>query len=230
MARPATNHAARKAAIVEAALDCFTRFGYDGATNKIIAEAAGMKSAGIIYHYFPSKEDLFQACLEHVSAFDTMRDTVTANQDDPPDVFLRKVGQAYLTLMRDDQRLVRLFLLVFSSVHSHPELPPLALRRVVPAFIQPLLAYFQRQETLGALRSLPPISAGLQFFAPLVFRAIANHLPLSALPLPAISDDAYVENLVQTFLDGARLREDAKPPEGGDAHASHAPARDATST
>ena len=148
MARPATNHEACKAAIIEAALDCFTRYGYDGATNKLIAEAAGMKSAGIIYHYFPSKEDLFQACLEQVSAFDTMRDTVAANQDDPPDIFLRKVGQTYLAMMRADQRLVRLFLLVFSSVHSHPELPPLALRRVVPAFIQPLFAYLQGQVDL----------------------------------------------------------------------------------
>ena len=56
-----------------------------------------MKSAGIIYHYFPSKEDLFQACLERVSAFDTMRETLATNLDDPPDIFLRKVGRAYLT-------------------------------------------------------------------------------------------------------------------------------------
>ena len=182
MARPATNHEARKAAIIEAALDCFTRYGYDGATNKLIAEAAGMKSAGIIYHYFPSKEELFQACLERVSAFDTMRDTVAANLDDPPDLFLRKVGRTYLTMMREDQRLVRLFLLVISSVHSHPELPPLALRRVVPAFIQPLFAYLQGQVELGALRPLPPISAGLQFFGPLVIRAITNHLSPSACP------------------------------------------------
>jgi AcrR family transcriptional regulator len=215
MARPATNHEARKAAILDAALDCFTRYGYDGATNKLIAEAAGMKSAGIIYHYFPSKEDLFQACLERVSAFDTMRDTVAANLDDPPDQFLRKVGRTYLTMMREDQRLVRLFLLVFSSVHSHPELPPLALRRVVPAFIQPLFAYLQSQVELGVLRPLPPISAGLQFFGPLAIRAITNHLSPSALPVPQIDDKAFVDNLVQTFLDGARVRGDAMTPEGG---------------
>ena len=43
MARPATHHESRKAAIIEAALDCFATHGYDGATNKLIAEAAGMK-------------------------------------------------------------------------------------------------------------------------------------------------------------------------------------------
>jgi len=218
MARPATNHEARKAAIVDAALDCFTRYGYDGATNKLIAEAAGMKSAGIIYHYFPSKEDLFQSCLERVSAFDTMRETLATNLDDPPDIFLRKVGRAYLTMMREDQWLVKLFLLVFSSVHSHPELPPLALQRVVPAFIQPLLVYLQRQVDLDVLRPLPPVSVALQLFGPLVMRAITNYLSPTTLPVPQIEDDVFVDTLVQTFLYGARMRSDAMPQEGGHSH------------
>ena len=177
-----------------------------------------MKSAGIIYHYFPSKEDLFQACLERVSAFDTMRETLATNLDDPPDIFLRKVGRAYLTMMREDQRLVKLFLLVFSSVHSHPELPPLALQRVVPAFIQPLLAYLQRQVDLGVLRPLPPFSVALQLFGPLAMRAITNHLSPTTLPMPQIEDDVFVDTLVQTFLDGARMRGDAMPPKGGHSH------------
>jgi hypothetical protein len=147
-----------------------------------------------------------------------MRDTVAAHLDDPPDLFLRKVGGAYLAMMREDQRLVRLFLLVFSSVHSHPELPPLALRRVVPAFIQPLFAYLQSQVELGVLRPLPPISAGLQFFGPLAIRAIMNHLSPSALPVPQIDDGVFVDMLVQTFLDGARVRGDAMPPEGVHSH------------
>jgi AcrR family transcriptional regulator len=93
MPRPPTNHEARKAQIVEAALDCFARHGYEGATNKVIAEAAGMKSAALIYHYFPGKESLFQACLERVSAFDTMRSLLEEHQDDPPDVYLRRAGR-----------------------------------------------------------------------------------------------------------------------------------------
>lgn len=218
MARPATNHEARKAAIVEAALDCFTRYGYDGATNKLIAEAAGMKSAGIIYHYFPSKEDLFQACLERVTAFDTMHEVITANQDDPPEVFLRRVGRTYLGIMRDDQRLIRLVLMLFSAIQSHPELPPLALRRIAPAFILPLLSYLQRQVDLAVLRPLPPLSAAQQFFGPLAVRAIFGSLPDTFLPLPPLTDEAFVDNLVQTFLDGARVRGDAMPPEGGQFH------------
>jgi AcrR family transcriptional regulator len=218
MARPATNHEPRKAAIIEAALDSFTRYGYDGATNKLIARAAGMKSAGIIYHYFPSKEDLFQACMERVSAFDTMHEVITANLDDPPEVFLRRVGRTYLGIMRDDQRLIKLVLMLFSAIQSHPELPPLALRRVAPAFILPLLSYLQRQVELEVLCPLPPLSAAQQFFGPLAIRAIFGSLPDTFLPLPPLTDDVFVDTLVQTFLDGARLRGDAMTPEGGHSH------------
>lgn len=214
MARPATNHEARKAAILDAALDCFARHGYEGATNKVIAEAAGMKSAGIIYHYFPSKEDLFQACLDRVTAFDTMHDAVSAGQDEPPQVFLQRIARTYLEVMRSDHRLVKLVLMIFSAVQSHPELPLLALRRVIPAFILPLLTYFQRQVDLGVLQPLPPLSAALQFFAPLVMRAVTMQLLPTAIPLPQMSDQAFVDNLVQTFLDGVRVRGNAQPAGG----------------
>jgi AcrR family transcriptional regulator len=174
-----------------------------------------MKSAALIYHYFPSKEDLFQACLERVTAFDTMRDVITTSQDDPPEVFLRRVGRTYLGVMRVDQRLIKLVLMLFSAIQSHPELPPLALRRIAPAFILPLLAYLQRQVEMGVLRPVPPLSAAQQFFGPLAIRAILGSLPETFLPLPPLSDEAFVDNLVQTFLDGARRREDAATPEGG---------------
>lgn len=217
MPRPATNHDARKAQIVEAALDCFARYGYEGATNKVIADAAGMKSAALIYHYFPSKESLFQACLERVSAFDTMRALLEEHQDDPPDVYLRRAGRAYLALMRDDERLARLALMVFSAIQSHPELPPLALRRIIPALLLPLATYLQRQADVGTLRPLPILSTVMQFFSPLVFRAVTNHLPPGVWPLPIASDEDYIENLVRIFLDGVR-RDAAIPPEGGHSH------------
>ena len=218
MPRPATNHESRKEQILEAALDCFAKYGYEGATNKVIAEAAGMKSAALIYHYFPGKEALFQACLERVSAFETMRALLEEHQDDPPNVYLRRVGRAYLALMREDERLAKLALMVFSAIQSHPELPPLVLRRVIPALFLPLATYLQRQADAGALRPLPTLSTLMQFFSPLVFRAVTNHLPPGVWPVPVESDEAYIENLVRIFLDGARRRDGAIPPEGSHSH------------
>ena len=44
--------------ITKAALDVFSEFGYHGATMKKITQATGL-SYGLVYHYFPSKADIF---------------------------------------------------------------------------------------------------------------------------------------------------------------------------
>ena len=51
-------------AILEAAARVFTRRGYVAATTNRIAEEAGV-SVGSLYEYFPSKESLLAALLEH---------------------------------------------------------------------------------------------------------------------------------------------------------------------
>ena len=48
--------------IIAAARECFARGGYGNATNKIIAQAAGV-TASAIYNYFPAKKDIFLAIV-----------------------------------------------------------------------------------------------------------------------------------------------------------------------
>jgi AcrR family transcriptional regulator len=48
--------------ILEAALSCFARHGYDKTSTSAIAKAAGV-SQGIIFHYFGTKEGLFSAIV-----------------------------------------------------------------------------------------------------------------------------------------------------------------------
>ena len=49
-----------RARIIDAARDCFGRYGYDRTTNQLIARKAGITS-GAIYHYFESKQELFES-------------------------------------------------------------------------------------------------------------------------------------------------------------------------
>jgi len=49
------------------ARQAFARVGYGATTNKMIAEAAGI-TAGAIYHYYPSKADLYAAVYGEVQA------------------------------------------------------------------------------------------------------------------------------------------------------------------
>lgn len=75
VARPASRHYRRaqrdrgaetRAQLIEAALDVFGRLGFEGATTREIAKAAGANLAAIVYH-FGSKEALYIAVAEHVA-------------------------------------------------------------------------------------------------------------------------------------------------------------------
>jgi AcrR family transcriptional regulator len=57
--------AKRRAQLVEAAIKLFSRVGYHPATVKEIANAAGV-SAGLLYQYASSKQDLLFLCLLHI--------------------------------------------------------------------------------------------------------------------------------------------------------------------
>jgi AcrR family transcriptional regulator len=203
MGRPATQHEARKAAIVSAALECFARYGYEGASNKIIAQAAGLRSAALIYHYFPSKESLFQACMESITAIDRMQQTLEGNHDDPPQVYLPRVALTYLAALKEE-RIAILIPMVFSASQSHPELLPIVFGRVHKAVIVPMMGYLQHQMDVGTLRRVAPIVAAQQFFGPVVLRAMLRILS-AGMSLQVPPDEEFVASLVHTYLEGMRL-------------------------
>jgi len=51
------------AKITGAALEVFAEYGYHGTTMKQIARVTGL-SYGLVYHYFPSKEEIFRHLLD----------------------------------------------------------------------------------------------------------------------------------------------------------------------
>jgi AcrR family transcriptional regulator len=57
---------ARRSSILQAGLRVFGRRPYDEASVEEVALEAGV-SAGLLYHYFPSKHNLFTAAYEHLS-------------------------------------------------------------------------------------------------------------------------------------------------------------------
>jgi AcrR family transcriptional regulator len=57
----------RRRQLLEAGAHVFTEHSYDDASMAEVARAAGI-SKGLLYHYFPSKRDLFVATLEAAAA------------------------------------------------------------------------------------------------------------------------------------------------------------------
>lgn len=76
---PATD---RRAAVVDAALAVFSTRSYRGATTAEIARAAGVTEP-ILYRHFPSKRDLFLACLDE--AWERLREAVEREIEREPD-------------------------------------------------------------------------------------------------------------------------------------------------
>src|SRR3954454_781316 len=85
----------RRSAILDAALEVFSRRGYNGASIDEIATAAGISKA-LIYEHFPSKRDLHVSLLErHVQEI-FIRLAQTADTKDPGEVRLRNGVNAFL--------------------------------------------------------------------------------------------------------------------------------------
>jgi AcrR family transcriptional regulator len=85
----------RRAAILDAALEIFSRHGYNGASIDEIATAAGISKA-LIYEHFPSKKDLHVSLLERHVQDIFLRLAETADTKDPGEVRLRNGVNAFL--------------------------------------------------------------------------------------------------------------------------------------
>jgi len=57
---------ATRARLLESAMTCLAELGWSGATVAVIARHAGV-SRGATQHYFPTREDLVTAALEHMA-------------------------------------------------------------------------------------------------------------------------------------------------------------------
>jgi AcrR family transcriptional regulator len=57
---------ATRSRLLESAVTCLAELGWSGATVSVVAARAGV-SRGATQHYFPTREDLFTAALEHMA-------------------------------------------------------------------------------------------------------------------------------------------------------------------
>jgi TetR/AcrR family transcriptional repressor of mexJK operon len=204
MARPATNHEARKAEIVAAAIRSFATYGYEGTSNKTIAQAGGFKSPALIYHYFlGGKPELFQACLEEFQPLKTFQHSMEGDFDAPLDVYLRKLALNYLEMVQDET-VGRVIRIILTEAPRFPELAEIIPRRMFPVMVQPTLVYLSKYVANGQLQVKQPVALAMQFFGPLFARTILRMVGVTdrVLPVPFPNDEEFVESMVETFLHG----------------------------
>jgi AcrR family transcriptional regulator len=59
--------AATRGALLDATIECLVEYGYHGVTTSRVADRAGV-SRGAQVHYFPAKNDLVMAAVQHLAA------------------------------------------------------------------------------------------------------------------------------------------------------------------
>jgi AcrR family transcriptional regulator len=98
----------RRAQLLALGLAMFSERSYDEVSIDDLARAAGV-SKGLLYHYFPTKRDLYVAALEEAAR--RLVDAITTDQSGTPEEqlrrglstyldFVERHGQAYVALMR----------------------------------------------------------------------------------------------------------------------------------
>ena len=99
----------------------FASEGFDATTNKKLAESAGITTAAI-YHYFPSKTDIYVAVFTDVQQMvcDTIENSVSNDRDVTQNISVMIDALAALTVR--EPAVVSFVLSVSSEAHRHPEL------------------------------------------------------------------------------------------------------------
>jgi len=145
-------HEARRLQIIDAALTCFARDGYDRATTAAICREAGIGS-GTFFHYFPTKLAVLLAMLELGTAEEQEWFAAQAGRDDA-----RGVLDDYVAHTAEEMADVRVAGLVraVGAVMSEPEVTG-ALELDTAAIRAGLLPWVRAAMEAGDVRAdLPP--------------------------------------------------------------------------
>ena len=111
------DHDERRRRIADAVLAVLARGGVEEATVRHVAAEAGV-SAGMVQHYFASKDDLMRAALGRASAGVQER---LGDPGDGPRALLRALFEQVLPLDEQRGREGRVFLSVLAYAAVHPE-------------------------------------------------------------------------------------------------------------
>src|SRR5512142_1037589 len=105
--------------IIQAALECFSRAGYDATGVAEICTTAGV-SKGAFYHHFPSKEAVFIALLNQwLDGLDARFAETRADAQGVPEV-LRAMARSARTVFTDAKGQLPLYLEFWTQASREP--------------------------------------------------------------------------------------------------------------
>jgi TetR/AcrR family transcriptional regulator, fatty acid metabolism regulator protein len=187
--------------IIDAALNVFRERGYANARMADIARRAGV-SYGLVYHYFGSKEVLFEMIVESWwSALYAMMEKEIASGDDIRDKLVNII-EFFLSTYGQKPNLMSIFVseVCRSSVYHTEE----GLSKFLKFFSLCEQIMVQGQESGFLLKDIPPHHLTYIFYG--AIETFISVMVLGKEPLTKKRHERATSSILQVFIDGARAR------------------------
>lgn len=150
MARPQSpDYDKRRAAIVTAAARLYARSGFDGTSIAELAKAGGF-SKSLVYHYFPSKEDILDVVMEeHLDAL--VEEAEMASRAGGADAQLRALARGFLRRYVGAEDRHKVLLNEFDKLAPERRAAVVAKQRRIIATVEGLIATLKPERATEAL-------------------------------------------------------------------------------
>lgn len=188
----------RRQQIIDGALTAFSAKGFDGASNKDIAEAAKIGSPGLIYHYFKDKVDLLnQVILERMPLIRII-ESAEEMMDLPPEPALSELMKRLLEASNEWPTIAIARIVIAESLrnkrvaHIVSDLGPGRGLRI-------LATYLERQMNAGRLRRMNPHIAARMLVGPVILYVISRYI-FDQEEVKVISLEEMTQQSVDNFL------------------------------
>jgi len=193
----------RRQQILKAAMELFSRKGFQGTTTRQIAERAQLNEA-IIFRHFSRKEDVYWAVIEEKCADGggrgELQDKLGANGNDRK-VFAA-IAEDILRRNREDSTLSRL--LLFSALERH-HLSRRFFRTYVARYYEALADHIRRRIREGSFRQVDPLLAARGFLGMVIYHFLIQEL-FGGGRYQKFEAEAVSNTLTDIWLEGMQAR------------------------
>lgn len=193
----------RRQQIIDGALHVFASKGFEKATNKDIAVAAGIGSPGLIYHYFKDKSDLFQQVVEQRLPLLQLLSHSEEILTKPPEDVLTIFGHAFLK-MADNPTSIALFKLILGEAIRQPHVADMVNTVGPSRSLGFLTRYLAQQMSAGVLKPMNPSAAARCFVGPLIAYLLTREV-FRQPDARQLSSEVMVKTAVEVFLRGMEI-------------------------
>ena len=193
----------RRQQIIDGALHVFASKGFEKATNKDIAVAAGIGSPGLIYHYFKDKSDLFQQVVEQRLPLLQLLSHSEEILTKPPEDVLTIFGHAFLKIA-DNPTSIALFKLILGEAIRQPQVADMVNTVGPSRSLGFLTRYLARQMSAGVLKPMNPSAAARCFVGPLIAYLLTREV-FRQPDVQQLSSEDMVKTAVEVFLRGMEV-------------------------